>query len=329
MRLRTVRPSEAVGMLLCHNLSDQAGHKVFRKGYLIRDVDIPRFLELGFNEIYVAELEPGDVHEDEAAARLATAAAGPGVRMTSATTGRVNLLATTRGIVRINSAALHQVNSISGLTIATLHRHTVVSPDAIVATVKVIPFAVPEADLQRVEALCRSSDGVLGVTPLHRAGVGVILTGSEAARNRVFRLFEPPIRARIEGLGSQVLDVAYVPEDPPEIATAITRQIAAGAGLVVLAGETSIMDVDDITPRGIRLAGGEVEHYGAPVEPGNLLLLAYHGRIPILGAPGCVRSRETNVVDLLLPRLMAGERVGSADIIALGEGGLMVADSHA
>lgn len=329
MKLRTISPSEAIGKLLCHNLSDQAGHKVFRKGHRVQDMDVPRLIELGLHAVYVAELEPGDVHEDEAAMRLATTVMGPGVKLSSATTGRVNLLATQRGIVCVDREVLYKVNSIAGLTIATLRSHSVVSPDTIVATVKVIPFAVPEADLRRAEALSSSTKGVVGVMPLRQLDVGVILTGSEPARARVFRLFEPPIRARIEGLGARVQAVAYVPEDPREIAAAIERQIAAGAGMVVLAGETSIMDVDDITPRGIRLAGGQVEHYGAPVEPGNLLLLAYHDHIPILGAPGCVRSRETNVVDLLLPRLLAGERVRSADIVALGDGGLMVQEHHA
>jgi len=328
MRLRTVSPSQAMGKLLCHNLSDQAGRKVFRKGHLVQASDVERLLALGLVEIYVAELEPGDVHEDEAAARLAIAAAGSGVKLSSATAGRVNLLAAGLGLVRLNLDTLNQINVIPGLTIATLRRHTVVSTDTIVATVKVIPFAVPEEVLRWAEDVCRQSGPVIEVPLLPAVNVGVILTGSEPARERVFRLLESPIRSRIEGLGATISEWTYVPEEPSAIAAAIARLVADGAGLVVLAGETSIMDIDDVTPRGIRLAGGEIEHYGAPVEPGNLLLLAYRGDVPILGAPGCIRSREANSVDLLLPRLLLGERINSADIVALGEGGLILSGEH-
>jgi molybdopterin biosynthesis enzyme len=164
---------------------------------------------------------------------------------------------------------------------------------------------------------------VVAVEPLLPHDVGVILVGSAAARERIEHGVLPAIEGRVVELGSSVLAVRYVAADENAIAEAIADLRAAGAGLLIVAGETSIMDRDDVTPQGIELAGGNIEHYGAPVEPGNLLLLAYLGAMPVLGAPGCVRSRDTNIVDLLLPRLLAGERVARRDIVELGHGGLL------
>jgi molybdopterin biosynthesis enzyme len=154
-----------------------------------------------------------------------------------------------------------------------------------------------------------------------------VLVGSAPARQRIEEGVYPAILSRVEELGSRICVVQYVATDEAAVAVGVTAVLSAGAELVIIAGETSIMDQDDVTPRGIRLAGGMVEHYGAPVEPGNLLLLASIIRngatLPILGAPGCVRSRDVNIVDLLLPRLLAGERLAKADIITLGHGGLL------
>jgi len=180
-----------------------------------------------------------------------------------------------------------------------------------------------EDALRIAEALGRAGEGVVALSSLRRHAVGVILVGSVAARERIERGVAPAIEARITDLGSSVLATRYVPPDEPAIAAAITSLHAAGADMLIIAGETSIMDRDDVTPQGIRMAGGRIEHYGAPVEPGNLLLLGYLDTLPVLGAPGCARSRDTNIVDLLLPRLLAGEPIGNRELAALGHGGLL------
>jgi len=315
---------EAAGKILVHNVADETGRKAFGKGHVVAREDLEKLAQLGRRDAYVAELEPGDVHEDQAAARLAAAIAGPGVLPGRATTGRVNLHAAYRGLLKVDAETLGRVNDLDGLTVATLRDYTVVSEKQMVATIKIIPFAVPGTRLEQAENMGRERPGAVQVMPLRQVDVALVLTGSEAARQRVFQAFEGPIRERVEALGSRVVDVTYVAEDEAAIAGVLGAAVERGAGLVILAGETSIMDADDITPRGIRRAGGQIEHYGAPVEPGHLLLLAYRGPVPILGAPGCARSRERNVVDLILPRLLAGERLTRADIVALGVGGLMV-----
>jgi molybdopterin biosynthesis enzyme len=323
MYLTTLPPEQAVGHILRHNLAAEDGHKALAKGHRIDAEDVPRLRALGLNEVRVAVLEPGDVHEDEAARRLAAAVCGPGVIARPPAASRVNLLAEADGVVQVKIAALRRINEIDGLTIATLPSHALVRARKRVATIKIIPFAVTEADLARAEAIGRESEVVVSLAPLRRLSVGVILVGSAAARERIERSVYPAIEARVAGLGSTVLAARYIDADEHAVATAITELRAAGAELLIVAGETSIMDRDDVTPQGIRLAGGRIEHYGAPVEPGNLLLLAYLDDLPVLGAPGCVRSRDINIVDLLLPRLLAGERVARRDIVELGHGGLL------
>jgi molybdenum cofactor cytidylyltransferase len=330
MKWLTVPPAETLGKILCHNIADEQGHKALHKGAMIGTYEMGRLQALDLKEVMVATLEPGDVHENIAAQRLAAACAGDGIEANEASGGRVNLLAKQAGLLKIDSEALREVNRIDGLTIATVQRDRVVPAEKMIATIKIIPFAVAEADLARAEAICRERGGIIAVHALPATHVGVILAGSENARERVMKSFAPPIRARVEGLGSIVRDVVYVAYQSKAIASAIELLRVAGAGMIIIAGETSIMDRDDITPRGIVQAGGEIEHYGAPVEPGNLMLLAYlpalfgGASVPVLGAPGCVRSRDTNVVDLVLPRLLAGEHLGREDIIALADGGLMM-----
>jgi molybdopterin biosynthesis enzyme len=314
---------QALGHILRHNLSSADGRKALPKGRRLRAEDLPILRELGLDHVRVAVLEAGDVHEDEAARRLAAAICGGGVAASAAVHSRVNLLAEADGIVRVDIEALLAINAIEGLTVATLARHSLVRQHKRVATIKIIPFAVPEADLARAEALGRAAAGVVAILPLRSLRVGVLLVGSVSARQRIEQGILPAIESRVVELGSVVLALRFVAPDEHDIAEALGDLVVAGAELIIAAGETSIMDRDDVTPQGIQLAGGRIEHYGAPVEPGNLLLLAYLGELPVLGAPGCVRSRDTNIVDLLLPRLLAGEQLASRDIIALGHGGLL------
>lgn len=326
MYLTTLPIEQAIGHILRHNLSDADGHKTLAKGRRLRDADLPRLRELGLEQVRVAVLEPGDLHEDEAARRLGAAIVGTGVVATSAVHSRVNLLAATDGVVEVDVAALHAINRIDGLTVATLRCHSPATARQRIATIKIIPFAVPEADLEQAEAIAHAASAIIQVRPLQRLAVGVVLIGGSAARERILNGVYPAIEARVVEYGSTVLVPRYVAPDEAQIAEALLGLCADGAGLLICAGETSIMDRDDVTPQAIRLAGGRIEQYGAAVEPGNLLLLAYFDAqppVPILGAPGCVRSRSTNIVDLLLPRLLSGEIVTREAIIDLGHGGLL------
>jgi hypothetical protein len=328
MRIEILPPDKAIGHILCHNLADAEGRKAFAKGHLVRAEDLPRLADLGLRSLRVAVLNPSDIHENEAAARLGAAVAGSGVLAAPPHAGRVNLRAEHLGPLAVDADALLEINDLDGLTVATLPSHRLVRPGQALATIKVIPFAVPGADLGRAEAIGRAAGGVLRVAPISLRAVGVALVSSPAARLRVERGVYPAIAGRVSDLGGQVLALHSVEPNEAAVAAALANLRAVGAELIIVAGETSVVDSDDVTPRAIRLAGGRIEHYGAPVEPGNLLLLAYldgpaDAMLPVLGAPGCVRSRDANIVDLLLPRLMAGEQIRRRDIIALGHGGLL------
>lgn len=323
MFLATMPIEAAVGHILRHNLAGPDGRKAFAKGHRIHANDLPKLRELGVEQLRVAVLEDGDVHEDEAARRLAVAVCGPGVQARPPAASRVNLFAQADGVMKVDVEALLQINAIDGLTVATLPSNRLVRARQRVATIKIIPFAVRESELAQAEALGKASAAVIAVRPLQSCAVGVILVGSRAAQPRIEAGVYPAIESRVTELGSHVLATRYTDAEEQEIADAIDELREAGAQLLIIAGETSIMDRDDVTPQGIRLAGGRIEHYGAPVEPGNLLLLAYLDELPVLGAPGCVRSRDVNIVDLLLPRLLAGEQISRRDIIVLGHGGLL------
>ncbi|CAG0940169.1 molybdenum cofactor cytidylyltransferase [Anaerolineae bacterium] len=321
MRLENIPLDQAVGAILVHNIVGADGRKAFSKGRVLTAEDVEKIRALGKATVNVAMLDPDDVREDDAAARLARAVAGDGVELSKPSGGRVNLYATTRGFLRVNRDALNQVNELNGVTLATISRFAPVAPRKMIATLKTIGLALPDATVRAVEEI----GAVTSVAPVINRRAAIILTGSANGRARVEEIFVPPIRARLEELGAQIVSQEFVAEEENAIADAIADAIArAGAQLIVIAGETSIMDAEDVTPRGITRAGGVIELYGAPVEPGNLLLLAYRGAAPIIGAPGCIKSRATNVVDLILPRLLAGERVTRADVIALAEGGLLV-----
>jgi molybdenum cofactor cytidylyltransferase len=210
--------------------------------------------------------------------------------------------------------------------VATLAAHSPVRPNQIVATVKVIPFALPEAVLSAAEALAAEGGPLVRVDPLPARRVSVIFSGSPALRDRLTADFAPLLE-RLEGLGAQVVSLDFVPLEDEAGEAALARTLVArreaGSEMMVLAGETAIMDRHDLVPRAIERAGGQVEALGAPVDPGNLLMVAYLGPVPVVGAPGCARSRKINIVDWVLPRLLAGDYLTRAEINALGHGGLL------
>jgi molybdenum cofactor cytidylyltransferase len=319
MKLGLVPLDNALGTILVHNIIGVDGRKVLSKGHIIRAEDIETLHAIGKETIYVAMLDADDVREDDAAVLLARAAAGDNIEASKPSGGRVNLYATQRGVLRVNRDALKRINELQGATLATIPGYSVVAPKKMIATIKTVGLALPQATIRAAEEI----GAVLSVAPITIERVGIILTGSANGKTKTQSTFSPPIRARIEEIGTRVIAESFTDENADAINVTIMTMLGAGAQMIIIAGETSIMDANDITPRGIQDAGGVTELYGAPVEPGNLLLLAYIGNVPIIAAPGCIKSRETNVVDLILPRLMIGDHVTRADVIDLAEGGLL------
>jgi molybdenum cofactor cytidylyltransferase len=204
-----------------------------------------------------------------------------------------------------------------------MRSYTPVRVGQLVTLVKIIPFAVSEAHVSDLEALTRESGPVISVRSLRQVNTALIISGPDSARDRLIGEIEPPVRARIEGLGSVLERIVYVPHDTAAIASEITAAQRNGAELIVLAGISAIIDSHDVAPEALRSAGGHVAHFGAPVDPGSLLMVGYSGDVPVIGAPGCIRSPKTNVIDWILPRLLSGERLTRQDIVAMGHGGLL------
>ena len=322
MKFGPVPVTEAEGKVLAHNITDPDGRRVLRKGRIVDGEAILALEGLGLTAVYVAELEDDDVPEDGAADAVARVMLGPGVTAQPPHTGRVNIQANALGVLRIDAEALARLNQIEGFTVATLTTHALVHPGERVATVKVIPYAVPWDAVARAEALA-GAQPIVSVRQIPPQPVGVVLVGSRGAWSNLRDGLGKAIQARVEALECPVTGVALSPMDEGELASALASRVHAGDRLIVVAGETAIMDVGDLIPRGIRKAGGRIEHLGLAMDPGHLLLLAYLDGVPIVGAPGCVRSPSPDGFHAVLPRLLSGERLTRSDLQALGHGGLL------
>ncbi len=324
MKFGPVPLAEATGKILAHSLLDADGHKLFGKGHILTAGDLEVLRPLNLETVVVAALAPTDLGENEAARRVGMALAGPGLRVNAPGVGRANLLAEVHGPLRVNVPVLEHINTIDeGITVATLHTHTLVRPGELVALIKIIPFGVSAACVADVEGATRISSPVLSVNPLRARSVALIVSGPENVRERLLADFTGPVRTRIEQLGSTLDAISYVPHTSPAIATAILEQYEAARGLILLAGVSAIIDPQDVAPTALREAGGTVTQFGVPVDPGSLTMLGYIGDVPVVGAPGCVKSLKTNIIDWILPRLLAGERLTRADMVKMGHGGLL------
>ncbi len=325
MRFQTSRVEEAVGKVLSHDLTKvvKGEFKVppFKKGHASREEDIPKLLKLGKNNGYIHDLESGEIHEDEADIRIGNAVAGSGVTCSGPRKSRVVLAATCSGLLKINLPALEAVNEIPNVILATLPNNTVVQRGDRLGETKVIPPVVPEVTLTVIEDIGRQAGWVVKVVPFQTYRVGVIITGNEVYKKRIRDGFGPVIAEKVEQYGSSILRLVYAPDDPETIAAEIRKMVAEGAGMILVTGGMSV-DPDDVTPSAISLSGAVVEKYGAPALPGAMFMLAYLGNIPVLGIPACSMFYKITIVDLLLPRFFAGERVTRKDIAALAHGGL-------
>lgn len=321
MKFGDVSLDEAEGTILAHKLIAPDGKKLFNKGHVLTADDVAMLQSLGMTRVIAAALAVTDLHENEAARRIGVAVAGDCTRVVAPGVGRANVTAQVAGVLKINVHALDRLNNIDeGITIATLREHTLVQPGQLLALVKIIPYAVPAARVEDVEAIARESAPVIAVRALQPRSVALIVSGPDSERESLLNDFTTPVRQRVEKLGGTLVDVSYVAHSAEAIAAAIADQ---RTDLVIVAGVSATIDHEDVIPSALRAAGGSVAHFGVPVDPGSLLMLGYRGTTPVIGAPGCIKSLKTNVVDMILPRLFAGERLTRADFVAMGHGGLL------
>jgi len=324
MKFRRVPLGQARGHILGHNVSYE-GRRMLKKGRRLSQQEIEELASAGIESVYVAELAASDVEEDAAARRIgALLAEQAGLHLELESGGRVSLSAPVRGVLSLQSELLLELNLVAGVTLATVANHELLAKGQAAGTLKIIPFALSAAALEAALGLVER--GVMRFRPLEARRVTILVSGAEDRRQRLLDTYRPPLTLRLAELGSSDVQVQYVSFDhnpEREMTAALVQHGDAGVDLLIVVGETATMDVDDLIPQAIRSAGGQVSVVGAPVFPGNLLLLGYRRQMAILGAPGCARSRAKNVVDLLLPRLLTGERPGPREIAELGLGGLL------
>ena len=328
--LKVVPVEEAVGMPLAHDITEivPGKHKgpAFRRGHVVRPEDVPKLLDVGKVHLYIMELEEGELHEEEAARRLAGAAAGPHIRLTDPVEGRVNLVAEIAGLMKVDTELLNRFNALGDLILATLPSNSYVKKGDVLAGTRTIPVVVKEDLVKKAEAICKKKP-IVAILPIPSRRVHLIVTGSEVFTGRIKDGFGPVVRRKVEEMGSHLEAVKLAPDDPARIAAHIKDSLKAGAELVFVSGGMSV-DPDDLTPEGIRQSGASVECHGFPVLPGSMFLLAYLKETPILGLSGCVMHDPVTALDLLLPRLLAGEKISRSDIITLGHGGLQKKHDH-
>lgn len=322
--MKEVSVYDAVGMVLGHDLTqiipgEFKGSK-FKKGHVIAPEDIEVMLSMGKKHLFVVDKEETDIHEDEAAMRIAAASAGRGIRLVAPGEGKIELIAEYDGLLKINTAMLTQLIDQDEIMFASIHENQLVKAGQKVAGTRVIPLFVNESIVTGAEKVLQSGK-MVEVLPLKKLKVGLVTTGSEVYTGKIKDAFGPVLQKKFGDLGSEVFKQVFADDDEEMIADCIKQLIAEGADIIGVTGGMSV-DPDDKTPTGIRRAGGHIITYGAPVLPGAMFMLAYIGHVPVVGLPGCVMYSRVSIFDLIVPRILAGEIPTRTDIKKLAHGGL-------
>lgn len=321
--MKKIRVEDAVGMALCHDITamrDGFKGAAFQRGHVITPEDIPALLDLGKRTVFVWEENAGEIHEEDAALRMAAMAPVEGAHYTAPSEGKVLLMADKRGMFRVDTALLQQINAISDITISTLPDHYPVEAGARLASMRIVPLVTKEEQILRAEQLCAEKK-LLDLRPYQEKKLGVIITGSEIYSGRIRDKFEPVVRAKMKQYPAQILGATICDDDLNMITSEAKKFLHQGADFLIFTGGMSV-DPDDLTPTAIRILGADIVTHGVPSQPGNMTLVAYLGETAILGVPGAAISLPTTIFDVLLPQIFAGDRITKADLIRLGDGGL-------
>lgn len=309
--------------LLAHRTA--CGACVLKKGHRLGLNDFHRLINAGVEAIVVARLGSDDIHENEAAARVAAGLAGTGIRFVPMITGRINFHAEAAGVLAINTAAVAALNRVDeSITLATLDPYASVVADRLVATIKIIPYAVADRTVRRVEAMIAESMPLLWLHPYRSRRIALITSSTDHSKPALAKKAATIIDARAQACGgNQLSDHHEVAHRVDAMAMALQACLDENYDTILMLGATAIVDRGDIIPAAIMACGGVIEHFGMPVEPGNLLLLGKVGTVRVIGLPGCVRSPTANGFDWVLQRALADLPLGAETIMAMGCGGLL------
>lgn len=329
----TVVPvNEAVGMVLSHDITEirpgEFKGRAFKKGHIVREEDIGHLQRLGKEHLYTLKIQEDEMHENDAAYAMASALAGKGIALQGEPKeGKIDLIAEKRGLLKVHKEALAEFNMLGDVMCATVHTNTVVNEGQLVAGTRAIPLIVKKSVVHEAVRIAEHVQGILTVSEMRRPKAGIVITGNEVYYGKIKDAFAPVITGKIQSFHGEIVGIHLAPDDAKFIEDKIRELIDAGADLIITTGGMSV-DPDDVTRFAIRNLGvGEI-YYGSPVLPGAMFLVAYvragAGKqgIPVLGIPACGMYAKTTVFDLILPRVLAGDRIGRRELAELGHGGL-------
>lgn len=320
-----MRVEDSVGSVLAYDLTkivkgDFKG-AAFRKGHIIREEDVEELKKMGKYHIFAIELGEDEVHEEDAAIMIAERTMGKGLSRTEPVEGKVSLKADYRGVLKVNEEALEEVNSIDMAMLSTLHTNTLVEEGKIVAGTRIIPLTIKKDELDKLIDIEAKYGKIIEVMPIQKLKVGIVVTGTEVYEGLIKDKFGPVLEEKVKELDGELLEIRYTPDYQDRIMEEIGYFIDKGVDLVMVSGGMSV-DADDITPLAIRGVVDELVTYGSPVLPGAMFMLGYKGKTSVIGIPACGMFHRITVLDLVLSRIFAGEKLSKRDISRLGHGGL-------
>ncbi len=321
--MKKIRVEDAVGMTLCHDVTKMVdGFKgpAFRRGHVIREEDVEELKNIGKKTVFIWEENAGEIHEEDCARRLAAMAPVENAEYTGPSEGKVMLIARERGMFRVDTALLKEINSIGDITIATLPDHYPAEEGAALCSMRIVPLTTQVTQIEEAEKKCAGRQ-LLRLMPYRHRNIGVIITGSEVYSGRIKDKFEPVVREKMKRWPADIVSVAICDDDLDMITGAAREALKKGADFLIFTGGMSV-DPDDLTPTAIRALGARIISHGVPSQPGNMTLVAYLDDIPVLGVPGAAISLPTTIFDVLLPQIFTGEPLTREDLIRLGDGGL-------
>lgn len=323
---RIITLDQSVGTVLAHDITEiRAGQfkgPAFKKGHIVREEDLGHLRRLGKEHLFVLHIGPGEVHEDDAADRLARALEGPGVIFDSQPSeGKIALKSAHKGLLKVDAEALMEFNLVPDVTCSSRHDNVLVDEGETIAATRAIPLIINETSLNRAVKIARDAGGIFTVKKLSRPKTGLIITGNEVYSGRIDDKFAPLIRKKLTVFGCDLIETIFAPDDKDEIVQGIRQFQKKKLGLIMVAGGMSV-DPDDVSRMAIAEAGAKDIVYGTPVLPGAMFLYGDLEGIPVLGLPACLLYYDTTVFDLILPRVLAGEKITRRDLAAMAHGGL-------
>lgn len=322
--MKVIKVQDAVGSILSHDVTQiipgEFKGRLFKKGHIIKEEDIEKLLAIGKEHVYVWEAKEGQLHENDAATRIADLVVGEGVALSEEIKeGKVDFFADRDGVLKIDKEKLFKLNSVGEIIVSTLHNNTPIKKGEKIGATRVIPLIIDEERIITAEKLIKEK--IITVAEIKPKKCLLITTGNEVYKGRIKDAFLPVIKQKLGYYGSEVIKQVILPDEKERIIEEIKKGLAENVDMIICTGGMSV-DPDDVTPTAIKESGGELVTYGSPILPGAMFLLAYNGNTPILGVPSCAMYSKRTVLDLVLPRVLSDERLSFADIAEYGHGGL-------